>query len=88
MNTSSHKPREALILLWGGGGGIGGSRRLYLKPSSRKYAFISIINITSYNSFTTCQVGGGELSLKLSAPHLLRLRTESVLKIFSQRITD
>ena len=36
----------------------------------------------------TSQVGGGEPSLKMSAPKLLRFVNESVLKIFLQRVTE
>ena len=34
-----------------------------------------------------CHMVGGEHSLKISAPHLLRFGIDSVLKILSKRIT-
>ena len=34
------------------------------------------------------QVGGGEPSLKISAPQLLRFPSEGLLKIISQRMTN
>ena len=43
---------------------------------------------TWHMPYDTWQVGQGEHTLKIPAPYLLQFRSEGLLKIFSQRISD